>query len=26
VPPGKYVLGDPCYSVPEDQWERTWRA
>ena len=26
VPPGEYVLGDPCYSVPEDQWERTWRA
>src|SRR3954453_15957780 len=21
VPPGKYVLGDPCYSVPEDQWD-----
>ena len=26
VPPSEYVLGDPCYSVPEDQWERTWRA
>jgi hypothetical protein len=21
VPPGEYVLGDPCYSVPADQWD-----
>src|SRR4051794_14969669 len=21
VPPGEYVLGDPVYSVPEDQWD-----
>lgn len=20
VPAGKYVLGDPCYAVPEDKW------
>ena len=20
VPAGKYVLGDPCYAVPEDAW------
>jgi len=21
VPPGKYWLGDPCYSVPDSLWE-----
>jgi len=21
VPAGKYVLGDPCYSVPDEDWE-----
>jgi hypothetical protein len=21
VPPGKYVLGDPCYSVPSERWD-----
>jgi len=20
VPPGMYVLGDPCYAVPDDEW------
>lgn len=22
VPPGRYIIGDPCYHVPDDQWER----
>lgn len=21
VPAGKYYLGDPCYSVPDDEWD-----
>ena len=21
VPPGKYVLGDPCYVVPQEDWQ-----
>ena len=21
VPAGKYVIGDPCYTVPNDDWE-----
>lgn len=21
VPPGKYFLGDPCYSLSQDQWD-----
>ena len=21
VPPGKYVLGDPCYVVPNEDWQ-----
>jgi hypothetical protein len=21
VPAGKYVLGDPCYSVPDEHWD-----
>jgi len=21
VPPGKYVLGDPCYVVPKEDWD-----
>lgn len=20
IPPGRYVIGDPCYSVPDDRW------
>jgi len=20
MPPGEYVVGDPCYSVPDDRW------
>lgn len=20
-PPGKYVIGDPCYHVPDDEWD-----
>jgi hypothetical protein len=22
LPPGKYVISDPCYHVPDDQWDR----
>lgn len=21
VPAGTYILGDPCYSIPEDEWD-----
>ena len=22
LPPGEYIIGDPCYHVPDDQWDR----
>jgi len=21
VPPGNYILGDPCYVIPDDKWD-----
>lgn len=21
LPPGKYVIGDPCYTVPDEEWD-----
>jgi len=21
LPPGKYIIGDPCYTVPDEEWD-----
>lgn len=26
LPPGEYVVGDPCYSIPDDKWHAWLRA